>query len=121
MRFATGERRGQAVQRQIIETDVIQEFQPLPDLHQDLVGDGGFLRRKIQFSKEFVGLRDVQPHDVRDGPPADSDVQCFRAQPRPFAIRTLRISTIAAQEYADVNFIFLGLNLGEELVNMIVD
>ncbi len=34
LRFAARKRRGQAVQREVLESDVVQEFEPLANLHQ---------------------------------------------------------------------------------------
>ena len=43
LRFAAGERGGEAVEREVFEAHVVQELQALPDLDQDLVGDGASL------------------------------------------------------------------------------
>ena len=48
LRLAAGKRRRQTIQRQIFQTDVIQELQPLPDLDQHSFRDRGLLRRKFQ-------------------------------------------------------------------------
>ena len=45
LRFAAGERGGEAVEREIFEADFIEEAQPLLDFFQDFFGDGGFGRR----------------------------------------------------------------------------
>src|ERR1700676_214439 len=39
LRLATREGRGEPVESKVIEADVIQELEPLPDLDQDFVGD----------------------------------------------------------------------------------
>ena len=39
LRFAARKRGRQPVERQVLQPDVVQELQPLPDLDQDLVGD----------------------------------------------------------------------------------
>ena len=44
LRLAAGERGGETVERQVIEPHVVEKFQALADLHQDLVGDGGLFR-----------------------------------------------------------------------------
>ena len=45
LRLAAGERGREPVQREVLQPHVVEELQPLADLHQDLVGDGGLLRR----------------------------------------------------------------------------
>ena len=45
LRLAARERGGQAVQRQVVQPDIVQELQPLPDLHQDLFRDAALFRR----------------------------------------------------------------------------
>ena len=67
LRFAARERGRQAVQRQIVEADVVQEFQALADFDQDLVGDCRFFGRQFERLKELVGLLDVQLHHIGDG------------------------------------------------------
>jgi hypothetical protein len=44
LRLAAGERGRETVEREVIEPDVVQEFQALADLDEDLVGDGGLFR-----------------------------------------------------------------------------
>ena len=60
LRFPARERGRQPIERQIIEPDIVQEFQALANFDQDLVGDGRFFGRKFQRLKELVGLLDVQ-------------------------------------------------------------
>jgi hypothetical protein len=45
LRLAARERRGEAVERQVIQTDIDEELQPAANLEQHLVGDGGLLGR----------------------------------------------------------------------------
>ena len=44
LRFAAGERGGEAVEREVFEADLVQEVDALADLFEELVGDFGFLR-----------------------------------------------------------------------------
>ena len=57
LRFAAGERRRQAVEREVMQPDIVQEFQPLPDLDQDLIGDRILFRRELQRVEELAALR----------------------------------------------------------------
>ena len=68
-------------------------------------------------SKEFVRLLDVQLHHVGDGFAGDPNVERFGAQARTPAIRAVGITPIAAQKHAHVDFVFLRLHFGEEIVN----
>ena len=53
LRFAAGKRRRQTIERQVIEPDIVEEFQALADLDEDLVGDGGFFRSEFQRVEEL--------------------------------------------------------------------
>ena len=57
LRFAARERRREPVQREVFEADVVQKFQALPDLDQDLLGDRGFFRRELQRVEEIAAPR----------------------------------------------------------------
>ena len=57
LRFAAGERGGEAVERQVFQAYIVQKFETLADLDQDLFGDGGFLRRELQGVEECLRPR----------------------------------------------------------------
>ena len=59
LRFAAGERGGEAIEREVIEADVVEEFEALADLDEDFVGDGGLFGRECERAEEFVRLGDV--------------------------------------------------------------
>ncbi len=106
---------------EVVEADVVQKLQPLPDLDQDFVGDGALFLRQLQYLEEFVRLRDIEPHEIGQGLAGDPDVHSRRSQPRPFAIRALRVTAISAHENANVNFVFLSLDLFEKEAHVVVD
>ena len=87
LRFAAGERGREAVERQVLQPDVVQELQPLADLDQDLVGDGGLFRRQLERVEERLRLGDVHAHDLGQVLAAHAHVQRFLAQPRAVALR----------------------------------
>ena len=121
LRFPARERGRQPVQRQIVEPDVVQEFQALADFDQDLVGDGRFFRRQFERFKELVGLLDVQLHDIGDGFAGDPHVERLGAQARTIAVRAVGVASIAAQKDAHVDFVLLGLHFGERIMNRLHD
>ncbi len=48
LRFAAGKRGGQAVKREVVEADVVEEPQTLADLFQDFLGDLGLRLAKLK-------------------------------------------------------------------------
>ena len=82
LRLAAGERGREAVEGEVIEAYVVQEFEPLADLDQDLFGDGGFFGRELQGIEEGHGFADVHAYHIVDIAAGDADVQRFLAQAR---------------------------------------
>ena len=56
LRLASGERLGGAREREVVEADVDQEAEALPDLLQDAGGDYPPLPWEVQAAEELVGL-----------------------------------------------------------------
>ena len=56
LRFAAGERLGGAVERQIVQADVVEELQPVDDFLDDLVGDRLPLAFELEAAEELSGL-----------------------------------------------------------------
>ena len=85
--LAAGQCARRAHQRQIIEPDVDQEFQPLADFlehaHADFVLLGGEVLR--QRGEPFAGAFDRQLGDFGDILAADLDAERFRLEPRAVA------------------------------------
>ncbi len=117
LRFASRKSGGEAVERQILKPDVVQEFQTLPDLDQDLAGDACFLRREIQVREELRRVRDVHACGFGDGLAADAGVERVLVQPGPAAIGAARVAAIAAQKDAHVQLVFFGVEEIEELAD----
>ena len=70
LRLAARERGRQPVEREIVQPDVVQELQPLPDLDQDLVGDRRLLRASVPARRRTPAPR-----------------RCSSARPRPGSCR----------------------------------
>src|SRR3972149_3996662 len=58
--FAAGQRRGQAVERDVVEPDFVEEAQPVAQLFQDFVGDGRLRGRERELVKKAPGGGDGQ-------------------------------------------------------------
>ena len=114
LRLAARQRRGQPIERQVVEPDVAQESQPLPDLAQHLVGDRGFLLRQRELGEKRVRIADRQAADDVDRAPADLDVARLAAQPRAAALRARQVAAIPAEEHANVHLVLLALEPAEE-------
>src|SRR5579864_6759536 len=56
LRLAAGKRRGEPIERQILETDLIEETQALPNLFEYFLGDGRLLGAQFQIVHELPGL-----------------------------------------------------------------
>ncbi len=114
LRLSSGQGRCQSVQGEIFQPHVIQKAQPLPDFHQQFVGDTSFLRREFKDPEKFRGLLYGHGADLADVFPVDLHLLGFNAQPRPAAGRTHRVTTIPAQEDTHMELVFLALQVIEE-------
>ena len=121
LRFAAGERGGEAVERQVLQADVVQEFQPLADLDQDLVGDAGLFRASSSSArKNSCASRDIHAHDFAEVLAADPHVERLLAQARAAAIRAERVAAVPAQEDAHVHLVLLAFQVLEEAADEVV-
>jgi hypothetical protein len=75
--FAARERRGDAGERQIVETDIDEKLQTAADLEQDLVGYFFALFAKLECFEERVRIADRHRHDLGQRAPADLYVASF--------------------------------------------
>src|SRR6185437_8008610 len=66
LRLAARKRLGRAVERQVIEPDIVQELQPAHDLLHDLVGDRLALPFELQLAKELAGFLQRAVADLVD-------------------------------------------------------
>ena len=82
LRFAARQRRGRAIQRQVVDADVVQERQAVARLAQDPTGDLLLLGRQREPLQEIVRLADRQRRHLGDALAADLDEARFLAQPR---------------------------------------
>src|SRR5947207_1633707 len=67
--------------------------------------------------EEFRTVLNRHPADVGDVLIVDEDVACFLAKTRAAAIRANRVAAVTAQKDADMQLVFLGFEIVEELAN----
>src|SRR5467141_275125 len=83
LRLAARERVRAAVERQIVEADVVEEVEPRDDLVDDFLGDGLLAAFELELAEEFERLLQGEPAHLVDRAVVDLDVPRFRAKPRP--------------------------------------
>ena len=118
--LAAGERRRQAVERQVGEADVFEECQPPRDLAEHLFSDRFFTIGELDRREVFANIADGEAAYTIDRVSADLHVARFAAQARAVAVRAGLIPAVAAQEYPDVHLVFLAFEPLEEAVDAFV-
>ncbi len=101
LRLAARQRRRGAVQRQVVDADVVEERQPVARLAQDAPGDLLLARRQLQVVQEVVGLADRQRGRLGDALAADLDEARLLAQPRAVALLAHRLGHVAVELVVD--------------------
>ena len=96
LRFAAAQSRGQAVERQVFQADIVQEFQPLLDLLQDSSRDLRLLARELEVGKELRRGLNGHRRELADVLAFNLYLQRVRPQPPAAALRTLRVPAIPA-------------------------
>src|SRR6185295_11321303 len=75
------------VQREVIEPDVDQEAEALPDLLEHPAGDGRLTLAELQRAEEAARVLDREAHDIGDGAPVDLEAEGLGPQARAAAGR----------------------------------
>ena len=114
LRFAARQRGRQAIQRQVIESDVAEERQTPSNFLEHLLGDDLFLLRQRQAAEKGLRLADGQRRHAIDRSARHLHVARFAAQTRAAAAGTREVSAISAEKHADVYLVFLALEPAEE-------
>ena len=83
--LAAGERAAHAVQRQVAQPDVDQEFQAVLDFLEDLGGDQRLLGVELKRVEEALCVADADPAHLADVLAADRHRHRLRPQPRALA------------------------------------
>src|SRR3954453_1722620 len=81
LRFAARERRRRAVEREVADSDVVEEGEPLTDLLHDPMADQLLGGRQTELVEEGERPRDGQRREFVDRPVADRDREHLRLQP----------------------------------------
>ena len=114
LRLAARQRRRKPVQRQIFQPHIVQKSQPLANLLQQFVRNFALLRTQLNLLEKSQRVLDRKRANLADVFPVDLDLPRLQPQPRPVAIRTQRISAIAAEKHAHVQLVFLALQVIEK-------
>ena len=75
--FAAGKSRREAVQRQVLEADIIQESQTGLNLQQNAFGDLGLCGTQFEIRKEIVAFLDRHAADIGDVLAVDENIAGF--------------------------------------------
>ena len=117
--LAARQRSGIARQREIVEPDIVEEFQPVADFLEDARGDLVLLRRELlgQGGKPAAGLADRHARHLADMQPVDLHRQRLRFQPEAVASLARVVGLIAPQLLAHpgrIRFLPAPLDIGDD-------
>jgi len=102
------------LEREVIETHLVEELQSQLNLFENFVRNRGFRGGELKRLKERPRFLHRHLTNFGDRPARDFHRASFGAQSRPTAIRAERVTAIAAQKNAHVQFIFLALEPAEK-------
>ncbi len=117
LRFAARERGGEAVEREVVEADGVEEVQALLDLVQDASGDLFVHGCELESPEEAVSVGNGERCGIADVPAANADGAGFSSQALAFAFGTERIAAILAEHHSDMQLVLLAFEEGEEAVD----
>src|SRR6266581_2328656 len=120
LRFPARKRGSQAVQGEIIQSDLIQKLQTSANFLQDFVGNLQLRLGELQTREESARLLDRKLADIGDGFSRDAHRSRFGAQARSTAFGTGCIPAVTAQENPDVQLIFFPLQPLKKSLHAIV-
>ena len=110
---------GHPVERDVVEPDLEEELQPVLDLGDELVGHLllRFAELGEEAAKKRVGVLDREADDLADGQPSDLDAQGPGVEAGLAALGAGLVLAVAAEEDADLDLVFLGLQPVEEALD----
>ena len=115
LRFASGKRGREAVQRNVVQSDPDQQIQPVADFRPESSRRWKPAERdRLEAGKKAGSLRNGHSRDFGDRLPADPDVPRFLAQPVSMAGEACGISAIPAEKDADVHLVFFLFQIFEK-------
>ena len=86
LRFAAGQRFGAAIEREIVEAHVDQEFQAVADFLDDLVGHFGAPAGDVERAEHLLRVADREVRDLRQAVRADEHIARRAVESRALAV-----------------------------------
>ena len=121
LRFAAGERGGEAVEREVVEADLVEEVDALADFFEDFAGDFLLRRRELQIVEEVCAAVMVRAEAsqmflvrVTESGRWRADGAGFGAEALAAAVGADGVAAIFGEEDADVELVLLALERCEE-------
>ena len=111
--FAAGEGAGEAVEGEVVEADLVEEVGALADLFEDLSGDLGLGGRGCRASKKALAAVMVRA-ETSAMFLFEEDGAGFGAEAGATAVGAGGVAAVFGEEDADVELVFLGVEVGEE-------
>ncbi len=118
LRFAAGECGGEAVEREVVEADLLEEVDALADLFEDLSGDLLLRGRESERVEELAGVGDGESGGLADvfgvAVAGERDGAGFGAEALAAAVGAGGVAAILGEEDADVQLVLFALERFEE-------
>src|SRR5882757_8063697 len=112
--FAAGEGGGETVEGEVVEADFVEELEAAANFFEDFVGDGFLHFGKLQRREKDTRFLDGEFADFGNRFVCNANGAGFGAKARATAIGAGGVTTITAQENADVEFIFFAFEPREK-------
>ena len=118
--LAPGQGERHPVEGDVVEADLEQEPEAVPDLGDELLGDLALERGEVEGREEIGGLADGHPDELADPDAADADAQGPGVEPRLAAGRAGDVLAVAGEEHPDLDLVLLGLEPFEEALDPVI-
>src|SRR5256885_6005624 len=114
LRFAAREGGSEAIEGEVVEADFVEELQATANFFKDFVGDGFLHFGKLQRREKDTRFLDGEFADFGNRFVCNANGAGFGAKARAAAIGASGVTTVTAQEDADVKVGFLTFEPREE-------
>src|SRR5690242_13836976 len=114
LRLTARERRGQTVEGQVFQPDLVQKIHPRTDFFKHPFRNFALLLAEVQVVKEITRLLDGQSAHLDYVFPLDRNAQGFPPEAAAVALRTFGVATVATEEHSDVEFVLLAFEIFEK-------
>src|SRR5262245_24535865 len=115
--LASRKSRCKPVEGQVIQSNVYQKLQPVPDLAHHSIRNRSLLLSQAEIFKESCGVLDWQPADLTQGFAADLDIAGLWPKPAAAAVRTSCVATVFREKDSHVQLVLLRLEPVEEALD----